>query len=291
MLNIEEFKNGSMYQALLELDETMASKNMPKCELNVVGGFALMTHKIRKETDVTDIDFVGTSLSPNMKALSDEIGIKYNFGKDWINNDLMLTGTSFEDFEFSTGKLHFIPAFDLQCITVNILDMKDLLRMKIISIDTSTTAVELGGDFSRMKDFPDIIDLMEKLELSYDDIETDPALFGSDDITQPSLIGDHTIEYIKTYAKKQERGVKQLLLKHSRKNIEDAIVYTNDVVDTKQSSGSSILDSFLNDAMRRYENEKKNVDMKMKRQNNIDRLYDMAEQYRSKNDNDRSIVD
>lgn len=82
-----------------------------------------------------------------------------------------------------------------------------------------------------------------------------------------------------------------MLLKHSRKNIEDAIVYTNDVVDTKQSSGSSILDSFLNDAMRRYENEKKNVDMKMKRQNNIDRLYDMAEQYRSKNDNDRSIVD
>ena len=274
MLDINEFKQGIMYQALLELDAEMGKRNLPKCELNIVGGFALMTHKIRKETDVTDIDFVGENLPSELKELSDQIGLNNNLGKDWINNDLMLADTSFEDLEFSTGKLHFIPTFEFENLKINILDKKDLLRMKIISIDTATTAVELGGDFSRMKDFPDILALMQDMNVSYEDIKTDPQLFGGQDIMSPALIGDKTISYIQIYETKGERGVKSELLQDAKRNLNDAVDYLDNIkTESKEQPNSSFLDGILSDAIKRYEAEKQNVDSRISRESAIDRLY------------------
>ena len=294
MLDINEFKNGTMYQALLELDKEMSKQNMPKCELNVVGGFALMTHKIRKETELTDIDYVGFEIPTQVKELSDKIGIKHNLGKDWINNDLMLTGTSLEDLEFSTGKLHFTPAFELENIKINILEQKDLLRMKIISIDTATTAVELGGDFTRMKDFPDILKLMETTNTSYEDIKTDPQLFGGDDFDQPSLIGDHTIAYIKAYEQSKEKGVNKLLLQHKYENVKNAIAFTDDLIDKESdskhrpetTSGLSIMESFMQNAKIRYENEMKALESKKNKPSALDMLYAAIKKQESKDYDD-----
>jgi hypothetical protein len=206
----------------------------------------------------------------------------------------MLTGTSLEDLEFSTGKLHFTPAFELECINVNILDQKDLLRMKIISIDTSTTAVELGGDFTRMKDFPDILKLMEMTNTTYEDIETDPELFGGDDFQQPSLIGENTIDYIKAYEKSQEKGVNQLLLQHKYENVKNALTFTNSLIDKesdskyKTGSGSmSIMESFMQSAKERYENEKRELEKK-KKPSQLDRL---LEAIRKSNENNNSYSD
>ena len=165
----EDFINTPMGDALFELNEELKRQDYPKITLNVIGGFAMMVHGYRPADSVTDIDYVGATLSEKIVKISEKIGLRNGLGSDWINNDVMLTGSSLEDFETSTGELNFTEAMDLECITVNVIDADDLLRLKIIALDTALSAVELGGDFSRMKDIPDTILLLDGLNT---DIET-----------------------------------------------------------------------------------------------------------------------
>lgn len=121
-------------------------------------------------SDRTDIDYVGKELDRKVLRMADDIGKQVGLGRGWLNNDLMMAGTDLEDLEWSTGPLHFRKAFELGVITVNTLCMEDLLRMKVIAIDTSWTAVECGGDFTREKDFEDVRLLMERMGVSYNEM-------------------------------------------------------------------------------------------------------------------------
>lgn len=159
-LKLEKFKGTPMGKALTELAAELESRNMPPVELNVIGGFALMLRGIRDPDGITDIDYVGTDLSDGFEELADRIGLKHGMGKGWINNDGMLTGDSMEDFELSTGKLHFEHAFTVGPMKINVLDEKDLLRIKVIAVDTAMVELEIGGGFARTKDFRDIYALM-----------------------------------------------------------------------------------------------------------------------------------
>lgn len=82
---------------------------------------------------------------------------------------MVLSGYSLEDFSLSTGALHFDPMFDMSKIRVNVLEPRDLLKLKMISIDTSMTAIEYGGDFTRMKDFKDVEILLKHEHLTIDE--------------------------------------------------------------------------------------------------------------------------
>ena len=166
----KSFAESNMGKAIIELNEIMIKQNMRPVELNVIGGFAMMMHGTRDITDHTDIDYIGKSMSKTFDKIADKIGIKYGLGTGWINNDVMLSGISIEDFEFATGKLHFEPSIQTEKIKINILTEPDLLRMKMISVDTALTAIDDGGDFSRMKDIPDILKLMERTGMSYNDM-------------------------------------------------------------------------------------------------------------------------
>lgn len=158
-----------MYRALIGLAEKMDKRHMPPVELNVIGGFALMLHGIRPVDGVTDIDFVGDGLSKELDDAIDEIGLEYGMEPGWINRDGMASGIRMEDFELSTGKLHFMLALTVGRITINILEERDLLRLKVIAVDTAMTELEATGEFARVKDFHDIHDLMEKLGMTPED--------------------------------------------------------------------------------------------------------------------------
>lgn len=165
------YKQKVVYSALEELDETLFHMKVKPFELNVIGGFAMTVEQIRM-SDYTDIDYIGKDLPESIKSIIDEIGLRYKLGRGWINNDCMLSGTTLEDLECATGKLNFNHAFDLKVITVNTLDVKDLLRMKIIAIDTNYSSLSYGGDFTRVKDFSDVELLMKRLAYSYNDVVT-----------------------------------------------------------------------------------------------------------------------
>ena len=161
----------TLYDAVKELDRLLQEKETPPFDLKVVGGFALMLNDIRKDKNVyTDIDYIGSPFSKEIEDCIADIGKKYGFEEHWINNDVLLSGNSLEDMEFATGKLHFHPVDDsgLKVIRLSCLNTEDLLRMKVIAIDTAYMAVSLGGDFSRFKDFLDIEALMnaENLNMS-----------------------------------------------------------------------------------------------------------------------------
>lgn len=162
MIDRDTFLKTPMGKALQELSEQLQNTKMPPVSLNVIGGFALMLREVRSADDTTDIDYVGKNLPESFDKIADEIGVKHQLGRGWINNDVMLSGISLEDFEFATGKLHFDPAFQIGNIQINVLDETDLLRMKLIAVDTSLTSVEMGGDFSRAKDLADIDALLTR---------------------------------------------------------------------------------------------------------------------------------
>ena len=159
MVNEEIFFNSSLGKALKEFCDYL-KKNDLKYSFNVVGGFAMICHGLRDASVATDIDYIGPTLPKDIQDIINVIGAKYNLEKDFINNDLLLPGSSLEELELSTGPLSFVKVYEEDGLTINCLCKEDLLRMKLISIDTALTAIELGGDFSRTKDLPDIIKLM-----------------------------------------------------------------------------------------------------------------------------------
>ena len=197
-------------RALKELDEELAKHNIAPFTLNVVGGFALLLQEIRKNVDnYTDIDYVGKDLSPEVKDIMEIIGYKHHFGPDWINNDILLSGASLQDLELATGKLHFHKKMELEVITVNALDKKDLLRLKLIAIDTSLLGTEFGGEFTRTKDFKDILLLMEDLHYRMSDLNQ----------FKPYLLGNDTLKLVNMYRRMsiQERDTQ--IIEEIKKNV------------------------------------------------------------------------
>ncbi len=166
MIDFDSHKNDPIFHALYELDDAMVKENCKPITLNVVGGFALMLHEDRRPDEYTDIDFVGFELSKKVQELAKEVGQKTGMVKDWLNNDLMLSGITLEELEFSTGPLHFDPAYQLEKITINVLDERDLLRLKLIAVDTAMVELENHTDFTRAKDLKDIDALLKKLNLT-----------------------------------------------------------------------------------------------------------------------------
>ena len=210
MVNKDEFLTTPMGSALLELSQRMQEQNYPPVSLNVVGGFALMMRGHRPADMSTDIDYVGQSLPASFDRMADEIGLKHNLGRKWINNDVIMSGMSLENFEFSSGKLHFDPVFSVGNIQINALQEKDLLRMKIIAIDTSLTAVESNGDFTRLKDMPDITTLMQATNMSLNDIRDEFSDY---------IINTNTIDIIRCYQNDGEQAVKDAVSLIAERNL------------------------------------------------------------------------
>lgn len=172
-------ENSILIRALEDLDEKLFLMYKEKgtihpIELNVVGGFALMMNKIRlNPNEFTDIDYIGEYFDDEVKELIDTVGIEYNLGKGWINNDVMLWQSDIEDMFCSTGTLHFKKMLELKIFTVNVCDPRDILRMKVIAIDTQIMGADDGGEFTRAKDFKDIRSLMFKLGMNLQDVRNE----------------------------------------------------------------------------------------------------------------------
>ena len=191
------YKEKIVYKALEELDEALFKKDVAPFELNVVGGFALMVQSIRA-SDYTDVDYVGPTIPDWLKELADEIGLRYGLGRGWLNNDVLLAGNDLEVLEKTVGKLEFSHAFALKVISVNALDKECLLRLKVIAVDTSFSAVLVGYEFTRFKDFEDIRLLMESLDYSVNDLVEETY----DYVMLPEIF--HLIRY---YVKTLDQGL------------------------------------------------------------------------------------
>jgi len=152
-------------QALTELDRKLPT-TFPVITLNVLGGFALQIHKIRTDhAQATDIDYLGDSLPASVRELVNAIGKKYQLEPGWLNNDLMLTGITIEDFMSITGELHFLPIqTNLRHFRVNVASVDSLLNMKLQSIDTNLMAETIEN---RPQDFTDIEKICHQQHLDF----------------------------------------------------------------------------------------------------------------------------
>lgn len=188
MLNLKEFLDTPIGRGVKDLSEQLRERGMPPVTLNCIGGFALMMHNMRDPQAFTDIDYVGKHLGQDFDQLVNEIGARHGLGKGWINNDGMFTGMTVKDFELSTGELHFDHALDVGGVTINVLQQPDLLRTKLISIDTSLMAAQdKSDDFARSRDMSDIQALMEKQGLDLDGVKETYGDYLKSDQTIPAV--------------------------------------------------------------------------------------------------------
>ncbi len=192
-VNAKKLMDSPMGKAIKELSKRMKEEGLPPAKFNVVGGFALMAAGIRDEKTITDIDYVGPNNSHLLNQLIDEVGHEHHMPKGWINNDVLLSGSSLEDLEFATGTLHFHPAIKTSELTIDVLDPKDVLRMKLIAVDTSLIGVAQDkAEFTRIKDLPDIKAIVDHLKT---DIPT------AIEENEFYIVCPHTKDVLETYMK------------------------------------------------------------------------------------------
>ena len=239
-IDIREYQQYPIFGAMIELNDALVKRNAGPITLNAVGGFALMVTGTRDKNELTDVDYVGEDLPELVAKVSDRIGIKYGLGKSWINNDIMLAGMDMEDFELATGKLHFLEAFCLEKISVNVLIPEDLLRLKVIAVDTALSAIGNGEDFTRMKDFKDIMKLADKLGLSMEDVEEKYSEY---------TINTQTMDALKIYKELGMQGVQQMV---DRIQLE----YQKAKVEKNNYVTSSFIESVLKQARDRLNSER-----------------------------------
>jgi len=190
-------------KALIDVDNLYAlEEDCPdgKIKLNVIGGFALMLNGIRKDmTEYTDIDYIGGKMPEKLQEIIKDVGIKHGLDADWINNDALLEGSSREDLEITTGKLNFSLKAELKCFDVHSLCNKDLLKLKMMAIDTTYMTLEAGETFTRKKDFSDVNLLMQEMDIDItalkkmtSDYVLEPAVY--DIVNTFNKIGEIAIE-------------------------------------------------------------------------------------------------
>lgn len=214
---MSNYENMILYQALYHLNQKIENsindieiKESLPLQLNICGGFALMLHNIRNDpNNRTDIDYIGPALSPNIQNLIYEIGQELDLPKNWLNNDVLLSDSTLEDFEKTTGELKFQNVIQFSQIHISIPSKEDLLRMKVIAIDTSLMGMELGGDFSRLKDFEDVRLLMEDLQFDINDIEMKMDEYIQDPLTLDLIDFYFDHQNISTYENKTYAELEQ----------------------------------------------------------------------------------
>ena len=175
-------------KALIELDEQLKNSIEGKIELLVIGGFALVIHGIREDlNEYTDIDYIGEEITNDrFTIIKNKIGLKYGLGFNWFNNTVVLPGNTLEDIELLTGKLNFDKLYDLNVFSIYVLRPIDLLRLKVIAIDTMIMAYEKPRD----KDLPDIKRLLNYLKIDFKKLKQ---------LSQDYVLCKETFEIIEDY--------------------------------------------------------------------------------------------
>lgn len=210
MLDINEYKDAPLFAGIIELNERLQEKHITGIELNVIGGFAMMVHGYRDAYDgATDIDYVGPEIAKKISDIAEDIGEKLGLLPRWINNDNFMTGLTLEDYEFATGKLHFQEAFDLENIKVNILESRDLLKLKVIALDNCISCVEESDKTFRYKDFDDIVALKKALNVTNIDIK---------EMMGDLLVNARTIKAIKAFEMGDINKVDGILKSEGKEN-------------------------------------------------------------------------
>jgi len=150
-------QNSTLFRALTDLDNELRELVKEPIELNTIGGFALILNNVRKNPDeYTDIDFVGQDFDSKIRSIIGKVGMRHNLGQNWLNNDVSAIDSSIESLELMVGEVEFKPILEMQSLKLNAARPEDILRMKVVAIDTWIMAMPENEPYTRTKDFGDI---------------------------------------------------------------------------------------------------------------------------------------
>lgn len=112
-------------EAITYLDEELNKYNILKkpISLQIISNFAILKDPIIGDREKFD-------------KLINDISITFNLEKNWLNDDMSKSYIDYKNLEWNIGKLNFHTKLQLKFIEVETLDLTDLLKMKIISVDS-----------------------------------------------------------------------------------------------------------------------------------------------------------
>ena len=157
-----------IYEALVYLDEQLTKNEvLSKTHLSarIITNFALLQDPVLENRE-------------KFKNIAKETASIYGLENNWINTDLASANIDLKSLEWNIGKLHFHFKADLKNISIETLDLSDVLKMRIISLDSLITSVNfeksnslaenLIKDILALCDFEGIKDVKE-LEKIYNE--------------------------------------------------------------------------------------------------------------------------
>lgn len=191
-----------------DIDLSVIDFDKERCLLNCVGDIP---------AEVTDF----------MQA----VGEQYDMPANWINTDYCMPHNSVDNFEKTVGAMHFEkdPDNKIGLFNLNFLSDRDLLRVKLMMVETEYAAVEYGGEFTRFSDLRDILDLKSELGLDY---------IGMEKLADGYLMSDEVFDVISAYEIEEEAGVNRLVAEMQRntdvdKDLQDLLVVEKEDVDER----------------------------------------------------------
>lgn len=148
-------------EALEYLDEQITKTGIIKRPISVkiITNFALLEDPIVGDKD-------------KFNQLLLEISEMYQLDRNWLNNDLSNANIDLKSLEWNIGKLSFHLKEQLRNITIESLDLTDILKMRIISLDSLITAGNLTDNLNLASSILlDIINIINFENINIDDLE------------------------------------------------------------------------------------------------------------------------
>lgn len=211
--SMERLANNPLIKTIFEMNKELEILNTSRIEVNIISGFALLVSILDKDVNIPQY------LS-DLKEISIKVADKFSEPGDWFNIDLLLTGTTLDELEYTTGYLSFRQAFELSKIRVNVIETKDLLRLKLSLLDKALAELEFEGSFNSYKDLDEIIAIIDKFGYNKNTLNEE---FGKD------IFNENLIDVIYLYKEKGREAFEEELNQIQEENYHSQIVFENEV--------------------------------------------------------------
>ena len=130
-------------RAILDLDKEIAEKGLDPIKLNVIGQRILILDGYceNHQNNTADIEYQIDKYYDEYLDIVIGIGKKHDLGKDWFIDNVLVSYCTLQNFKSAIGELHFTKELKLDNITLEFIDPEDILKLKLIAVDTDMLMV------------------------------------------------------------------------------------------------------------------------------------------------------
>ena len=150
---LDDFKT-----ALILLDHHLImNPSVENMEIRAIGGFAMLYHNMRQNGYTADIDSLTVDWDTQQLILIERVASTLDLPSDWLNNYNVLDN-DLETVENMIEPFWEFVDWNFKRIILKVADVETLMRSKLIASEDYPLT-------QRVQDFPDLLDILKRLNL------------------------------------------------------------------------------------------------------------------------------